>query len=102
MKLSIKKGDKVIVTTGEDKGKTGAVLEVIKEKQRVIIEGVRVQSRHTKPNAQNPQGAIVKQEGSIHISNVAIAADGKPSRIGRREENGKKVRYAKTTGKVIE
>ena len=102
MKLSVKKGDKVIVITGEDKGKTGVVREVIKDKKRLVVEGVRVQSRHTKPNAQNPQGAIVKQEGSIHVSNVALVADGKPTRVGRREENGKNVRYAKSNGKTID
>jgi large subunit ribosomal protein L24 len=102
MKLSVKKGDNVIVITGEDKGKTGVVREVIKDKKRLVVEGVRVQSRHTKPNAQNPQGAIVKQEGSIHVSNVALVADGKPTRVGRREENGKNVRYAKSNGKTID
>lgn len=100
-KFSVKKGDNVIVITGENKGKTGTIQSVNKETQRVIVEGVNLQSRHTKPNAQNPQGAIVKKEGGIHISNVAIVAEGKATRVGRKNENGKSVRYAKTTGKNI-
>jgi large subunit ribosomal protein L24 len=102
MKLSIKKGDNVIVITGEDKGKTGVVTKILVEKQKAIVEGINIQSKHTKPNAQNPQGAIVKQEGAVHISNLAIVSDGKPSRVGRKSENGKSVRYAKATGKNID
>ena len=100
-KFSVKKGDNGIVITGENKGKTGTIQSVNKETQRVIVEGVNLQSRHTKPNAQNPQGAIVKKEGGIHISNVAIVAEGKATRVGRKNENGKSVRYAKTTGNNI-
>ena len=83
-KYSVKKGDNVIVITGENKGKTGVIASVNKETQRVIVEGVNLQSRHTKPNAQNPQGAIVKKEGGIHISNVANVVNGKAIR-GRKK-----------------
>ena len=102
MKLSIKKGDNVIVITGDDKGKTGVVSKVIKEKQRVVVEGLNMQTKHTKPNAQNPQGGIVKVEAPIHISNVAIVSDGKATRVGRKEVDGKSIRYAKKTGKNID
>ena len=69
-KFHIKKGDTVYVNAGNDKGKTGKVLEVLRDKDRVIVEGVNMVSKHTKPNTQNPQGGIVKQEAGIHISNV--------------------------------
>ena len=102
MKLSVKKGDNVIVITDENKGKTGVVKTVNKETQRVIIEGVNLQSKHTKPNAQYPQGEIVKQEGPIHVSNVALVSDGKATKVGRKTEGGKSVRFAKTTGKNLD
>ena len=71
-KFHIKKGDTVFVNAGNDKGKTGKVLEVLREKDRVIVEGINVVSKHTKPNAKNPQGGIIKQEAGIHISNVQL------------------------------
>ena len=101
-KFHIKKGDTVIVNAGNDKGKTGKVLEVLRDKDRVIVEGVNMVSKHTKPNPQHPQGGIVKQEASIHISYVQLMdASGKPVKVGYRMEGDKKVRYAKTTGEEI-
>ena len=101
-KFHIKKGDTVIVNAGNDKGKTGKVLEVLRDKDRVIVEGVNMVSKHTKPNPKAPQGGIVKQEAAIHISNVNLVdAAGKPTRVGFRMEGEKKVRFAKTTGEEI-
>ena len=101
-KFNIKKGDTVYVNTGNDKGKTGKVLEVLRDKDRVIVEGVNMVSKHTKPNPKNPQGGIVKQEAGIHISNVNLVDNaGKPTRIAHKEVDGKKVRIAKTTGEEI-
>jgi large subunit ribosomal protein L24 len=103
-KLHIKKGDMVIVNAGEDKGKTGKVLQVIVEKDRAIVEGVNMVSKSTKPNAKNPQGGIVKQEASIHVSNLNLVdpKSGKATRIGRKlNADGKKVRYAKKSGEEI-
>ena len=99
----IKKGDNVIVIAGNSKGKTGKVLTVIPEKDRVIVEGVAMVSKRTKPNAKNPQGGIVKQEASIHVSNVALVdpKSGKATRIGYKVEDGKKVRVAKKSGEEI-
>lgn len=103
-KLHIKKGDTVYVNAGDDKGKTGRVLKVIVDKQRAIVEGVNMVSKSTKPNAKNPQGGIVKQEASLHISNLNVVdpKTGKPTRIGRRRnDEGKLVRYAKKSGEEI-
>lgn len=102
-KVHIKKNDTVVVISGEDRGKKGRVLEVYPEKQRALVEGVRMMSRHTKPNAKSPDGGILKKEGPIHLSNLMVAdpKTGKPSRIGRKEQGGKSVRYAKKSGEVI-
>lgn len=103
-KLHIKKNDTVFVNAGEDKGKTGKVLQVLVEKNRAIVEGVNFVSKHSKPSAKNPQGGIVKQEASIHISNLNVfdAKAGAPTRIGRkRNEEGKLVRYSKKSGEEI-
>ena len=103
-KLHIKKGDTVYVNSGEDKGKTGKVLKVLVEKDRAIVEGVNMVSKSTKPSAKNPHGGIVKQEASIHVSNLSLIdpKSGKPTRIGRKiNENGAKVRYAKKSGEEI-
>ena len=102
MKLNIKKGDNVIVLTGDDKGKKGRVAEVIREKNRVIVEGVNINTKHSKPNAANPQGGIVKTEGGIHVSNVALISDGAATRVGRKEVKGTSVRFSKKTGKNID
>lgn len=101
MKFHVKKGDTVMVIAGDDKGKTGRVTEVVREKSRVFVEGINLNSRSTKPNAKNPNGGIVKSEGAIHISNVQLVSDGKPTRIGRKEEKGTTVRYSKKTGKNL-
>lgn len=97
-KLHIKKGDTVYVNSGEDKGKTGKVLRVLVKEQRAIVEGVNMVSKHTKPNAKNPQGGIVQQEASIHISklNPLDPKTGKPTRVSRKLVDGKLVRIAKS------
>ncbi|MBO5835468.1 MAG: 50S ribosomal protein L24 [Bacteroidales bacterium] len=103
-KLHIKKGDTVYVNAGEDNGKTGRVLSVQVSKQRAIVEGINLVSKHTKPNAKNPQGGILKQEAPIHISNLnpVDPKTGKPTRIGRvRNEEGKLVRISKISGEEI-
>ena len=103
-KLHIKKGDTVYVNAGDDKGKTGRVLEVLIDKSLAIVEGVNMVSKSTKPNAKNPQGGIVKQESALHISNLNVVdpKSGKPTRIGRRENaEGKLVRYSKKSGEEI-
>jgi len=103
-KLHIKKGDTVFVNTGESKGSTGRVLQVFVKKQRAIVEGINLVSKHTKPNAKSPQGGIVKKEASIHISNLNVLdpKSGKPTRITRMENAaGKLVRFAKKSGEEI-
>lgn len=103
-KLHIKKGDTVVVIAGESKGQQGKVLSMQVEKQRAIVEGVNLVSKHTKPNAKNTQGGIVKQEAPIHVSNLMLVepATGKPTRIGRKmNEEGKLVRYSKKSGEEI-
>ena len=103
-KLHIKKGDIVYILTGKDKRKTGRVLEVLVSEQRAIVEGCNMVSKSTKPNAQNPQGGLVKKEAPIHISNLNVLdpKSGKPTRIGRRlNADGKLVRYAKKSGEEI-
>ena len=103
MKLHVKKGDMVQVIAGDDKGKIAKVLQVIPEKNRAIVEGVNVNKKHTKPNAKHPQGGIVEQEASIHISNLMVVEGKTPTRIGRRinEKTGKLVRYSKKSGEEI-
>ena len=103
-KLHIKKGDTVKVIAGESKGQQGKVLEVLTDKDRAIVEGVNMVSKHTKPNAENPQGGIVKKEAPIHVSNLMLVdpTSGNPTRIGRRlNDNNKLVRYAKKSGEEI-
>ena len=101
-KLQVKSGDTVVVISGNDKGKTGKVLEVNRDKDRVIVEGVNLVSKHTKPNPQNPQGGIIKQEAGIHISNVQLMdSSAKPVKVGYKTVDGKKIRYAKKSGEEI-
>jgi large subunit ribosomal protein L24 len=103
-KLHIKKGDSVIVITGEAKGQRGRVLEVLVKERRAIVEGVNIVSKHTKPNAQTPQGGIIKKESPIHISNLLLVdpSTGEYTRIGRRlNEKNKLVRYSKKSGEEI-
>ncbi len=103
-KLHIKKGDIVMVIAGENKGQQGRVLEVNAKKMRALVEGVNTISKHTKPNADNPQGGIVKKEAPVHISNLMVIdpKTGEPTRIGRKMgSNNKIVRYAKKSGEEI-
>jgi large subunit ribosomal protein L24 len=101
-KLHVKKGDTVTVIAGDSKGQQGKVLRVMSEKSKAIVEGVNLISKHTKPNAKNTKGGILKKESSIHISNLMVQdSSGKPTRIGRRvdEKTGKIVRYSKKSEK---
>ena len=103
-KLHIKKGDTVYVNAGDDKGKTGRVLEVQVKKSRAVVEGINIVSKSTKPSAKHPQGGIVKIEAPAHISNLNVVdpKSGKPTRIGRRRNDaGKLVRYSKKSGEEI-
>lgn len=103
-KFHIKKGDLVQVNAGEDKGKQGKVLAVLREEERAIVEGINMVSKHTKPNAAHPQGGIIKKEAPIHISNLNVVdpSTGKPTRVGRRRNaEGKLVRYAKKSGQEL-
>jgi large subunit ribosomal protein L24 len=102
-KLNIRKGDLVRVLTGDSKGQQGKVLEVMPADRMVLVEKVNMVSRHTKPNAKNTQGGIIKQEAPIHISNLMLVdpKSGKPTRVGRKLEDGKLVRVAKKSGEVI-
>jgi len=103
-KIHVKTGDSVIVITGKDKGKKGKVLEVQPAKGRVIVEGVNLIKKHVRPSQQNPEGGILTQEAYIDASNVMHIdpKSGKPTRIGHKEVNGKKVRIAKKSGEVID
>jgi len=103
-KLHIKKGDTVMVITGESKGQKGRVLEVDRVKSRALVEGVNMVSKHTKPNAKSPQGGIIRKEAPVHISNLLLVdpSSGKATRIGRRlNEKDKLVRYSKKSGEEI-
>ena len=104
-KIKIKKNDTVIVTTGNSKGVKGKVIKVYPSKNRAMVEGANMISKHTKPNAASPQGGIVKQEASIHISNLVLVdpKSGEATKIGRKvDENTRKlVRYSKNSGEVI-
>ena len=100
--MKLKKGDTVQVTTGNDAGKTGRVIKVYLDKDRVVVEGVNIVKKHARPTQDNPQGGIIEKESSIHISNIMLVVGGKPTRVGFKSlENGKKVKFAKSTGEVI-
>ena len=100
--MKIKKGDTVQVTTGNDAGKTGRVIKVYLDRDRVVVEGVNIVKKHARPTQDNPQGGIIEKESSIHISNIMLVVGGKPTRVGFKSlENGKKVKFAKSTGEVI-
>lgn len=103
-KFHIKKGDLVQVNAGVDNGKQGKVLEVFPEKERALVEGINMISKHTKPNATHPQGGIIKKEAPIHISNLNVVdpSTGKPTKVGRKiNEEGKSVRYSKKSGEIL-
>ncbi|MFL6765415.1 MAG: 50S ribosomal protein L24 [Sphingomicrobium sp.] len=98
----IKKGDKVVVLSGKDKGRTGEVVKAMPKDGKVIVSGINVHARHRKPTQQSPQGGIERKEAPLHVSKVAIAtADGKPSRVRFEVREGKKVRVAAKTGELI-
>ncbi|AMS26157.1 50S ribosomal protein L24 [Bacteroidetes bacterium UKL13-3] len=103
-KLHVKKGDMVQVIAGDDKGKKGRVLQVFAATNRALVEGINIVSRHTKPNAQNQQGGIIKKEASVNISNLMLVdKTGNASRIGRKlNDAGKLVRFSKKSGEIID
>jgi len=102
MAAKIKKGDRVILLTGRDKGRTGNVTKVMPKDGRVVVSGLNMVQRHTRPSQSDPQGGIRHKEASVHVSNVAIVdSNGKATRVGFRIDGGSKVRVAKTTGEVI-
>jgi len=103
-KLHIRKGDTAIVISGNDKGKKGKVLEVIRDKNRAIIEGVNIITKHVKPSANNPEGGIEKTEAALHISNIMVVdpSNGETTRVGRKlNDEGKMQRFSKKTGELI-
>ena len=100
--MKIKKGDLVKVIAGKDKDKEGKVIAVNVNKNTLLVEGVNMITKHAKPSMANQQGGIVHQEGPIHASNVMLMHEGKATRVGFKMEGDKKVRFAKTTGKVID
>jgi len=103
-KLHIKKGDTVVVNTGNDKGRKGRVLEVNRKTDRAIVEGVNMIKKHTKPNAKAPQGGIIEQEAPVHISNLMLVdpKTGQPTRVARKlNDDGKLVRISKKSGEEI-
>ena len=104
-KIKIKKDDTVLVKTGNSKGSKGKVIRVYPKLNRALVEGVNMVSKHTKPNAENPQGGIIKKEATIHISNLTLVdpKTGEPTKIGRKkdEKTGKIVRFSKKSGELI-
>ena len=103
-KFKIKKGDQVVVTTGKSKGRSGEVLRILRKEDRVLVQGVNLVKRHTRPSQTNP-GGIVEKEASLHISNVALMDPGtsEPTRVGYKVlDDGRKVRFAKRSGNVID
>ena len=100
--MKIKKGDMVKVIAGKDKNKEGKVLAVNNKDGKVLVEGINMLTKHTKPSAANQNGGIVHQEGYIYASNVMLLHDGKATRVGFKMDGDKKVRFAKSTGKVID
>ena len=100
--MKIKKGDTVKVIAGKDKDKEGKVLSVDKKNGKVVVEGVNMVTKHAKPSAANQNGGIIQKEAALDMSNVMYVYKGKPTRIGFKVENDKKVRFAKSTGKVID
>lgn len=103
-KLRIRKGDTVIIISGNDKGKKGKVLEINTAKSRAVVEGVNMITKHVKPSANNPEGGIEKTEAGIHMSNIMVLdpSNGEPTRVGRKKDSeGKLQRFSKTTGELI-
>ncbi len=105
MAAKIKKGDKVIVLTGKDKGRTGEVIKAIPDENRVVVSGVNIKVKHQKPTQADPQGGIKRIEAPIHVSNVAHVdpTSGKGTRVGfKTDDKGRKVRFAKRSGEIID
>ena len=100
-KFKIKSGDTVKVIAGENKGSEGKVLQILKDKDRVVVEGVNMVSKHTKPRATNPQGGIVKKEAPLHLSNIALVENGETTRVGYKVEGDTKTRISKKTKNAI-
>ncbi|MGG6432935.1 50S ribosomal protein L24 [Anoxybacillus sp. D401a] len=102
--MHVKKGDKVQVISGKDKGKQGVILAAFPKKNRVLVEGVNIVKKHVKPSQANPQGGIISQEAPIHVSNVMPLdpKTGLPTRVGYKVVEGKKVRYAKRSGEILD
>ncbi len=102
--MHVKKGDKVMVISGKDKGKTGVILAAFPKQERVLVEGVNIVKKHSKPSQLNPQGGIISQEAPVHVSNVMPIdpKSGNPTRIGFTTVDGKKVRVAKKSGQVLD
>jgi large subunit ribosomal protein L24 len=102
--MHVKKGDKVMVITGKDKGKSGVVLASFPKKDRVVVEGVNIIKKHSKPSQANPQGGIISKEAPIHVSNVMLLdpKSNEPTRVGYQDVNGKKVRVAKKSGEILD
>ena len=102
MAAKIRKGDRVVVLTGKDKGRQGAVSKVFPKESRLLVDGLNMVQRHTRPSQGDPQGGIKSKEAPLHVSNVAVVdSKGKATRVGFRMDGDKKVRFAKTTGEVI-
>lgn len=100
-KLHIKTGDTVKVLSGNERGNEGVVLSVDRSKNRAIVEGLNMVSKHLKPSASNPQGGIEKREAGLNISNLQVVVNGTAQRVGRKEVDGKLVRYGKKTGETL-
>ena len=100
--MKIKKGDSVQIITGNERGKNGRVIKIFPTKSKVVVEGINLVKKHSRPSQENPQGGILEKEAAVHISNIMFIADGKPSRIGYKTlEDGRKVKYAKVNGEVV-
>lgn len=104
MAAKIRKGDKVVVLAGKDKGRHGTVTQVLPKENRVLVDGINVKARHRKPTQQNPQGGIDRVEAALHMSNVALEdpKTGKPTRVRFEDKDGKKVRVAARSGETID
>ncbi|ENH97790.1 50S ribosomal protein L24 [Gracilibacillus halophilus YIM-C55.5] len=102
--MHVKKGDKVQVISGKDKGKQGTIIAAYPKKERVLVEDVNVVKKHAKPSQENPQGGIINQEASIHVSNVLPVdpKSGEPTRVGHEVRDGKKIRIAKKSGEALD
>ncbi|GAA0597069.1 50S ribosomal protein L24 [Virgibacillus siamensis] len=102
--MHVKKGDKVKVISGKDRGKQGTILEAYPKKERVLVEGINMTKKHAKPSQDNPQGGILNQEAPIHVSNVMLIdpKSGEPTRVGYQAKDGKKVRIAKKSGEAVD